>query len=165
MTFTARDLKIPLEKPLGTEEIKYLIPHRPPLLLVDRVTEIGDGFIKGYKNLTVNETFFQGHFPGLPIMPGVYMIEAAAQLSSICEIIRIKKEEGEDIEKLGVFMGIDNARFKAIVRPGDRLDMEASKIWLKRNIGKYSVKGFNGDNLAFSAELSFAILNRKDAAF
>ncbi|MDX1919823.1 MAG: 3-hydroxyacyl-ACP dehydratase FabZ [Candidatus Caenarcaniphilales bacterium] len=165
MAFTAVNLKLPLEKPLGSEEIKYLLPHRYPLLLVDRVTEIGEDYIKGYKNLTFNEDFFRGHFPGIPIMPGVYMAEATAQLASIFEIIRVKKEEGENVEKIGVFLGIDNARFKAMVRPGDRLDMEANKMWLKRNVGKFSVKAFNEGKIAFSAELSFAILDRKDAEF
>ena len=107
------------KKEMDILQILELWPHRYPFLLVDRVTDYEPGvYAKGYKNLTFNEPFFQGHFPSNPIMPGVLQIEAMAQLGAAA-FLTLPEYEG----KLTVFAGIDNARFKNIVRPGDRLDM------------------------------------------
>lgn len=113
-------------------QIMKLIPHRYPFLLVDRITECVPGeYSKGYKNLTWNDNFFQGHFPNNPIMPGVLQIEAMAQCSA--PILLCLPEYKN---KLALFAGIESAKFKNIVRPGDRLDME---IKLTKLRGPYAV--------------------------
>ncbi len=115
-------------------EILDLLPHRYPFLLVDRIVEIEEGsFIRGYKNVTINEPFFQGHFPGEPIMPGVLILEAMAQIG----ILFAKKTAPDELEsKLFVFAGMDGVRFRRPVRPGDRLDMELRLLKRKRLIWK-----------------------------
>jgi 3-hydroxyacyl-[acyl-carrier-protein] dehydratase len=108
-------------------EIMNLIPHRYPFVLVDRITECVPGkYCKGYKNVTINEEFFNGHFPGNPIMPGVLQIEALAQLSA-GTLMTLPEYKGKTV----LFVAIDNARFKNIVRPGDRLDMESELVKIK----------------------------------
>ena len=105
-------------KPISMDvmEIMEMIPHRYPFLLVDRITECIPGeYSKGYKNLTANEMFFNGHFPNNPIMPGVLQIEAMAQAAAPI-LLTLDQYKG----KLALFAGIDHARFKNIVRPGDR---------------------------------------------
>lgn len=138
---------------LTIEEIRKIIPHRYPFLLVDRVTEInGYEFIKGYKNITINEEVFQGHFPQLPVFPGVLIIEAMAQLSAILILRRF-----EESQRMAFFTGIDNARFRQPVIPGDRLDMEVTNI---RDRGKFVVtegKAFVDGTLVASATLSSAM--------
>lgn len=135
-------------------EIMEMIPHRYPFLLVDRITECVPGeYCKGYKNVTMNEQFFCGHFPGNPIMPGVLQIEAMAQLSAGI-LMTLPEYKG----KLALFAGIDGARFKNIVRPGDRLDMESRIIKRKGPIVKAEVKAFVDGKLTVSAELTFSIM-------
>ena len=112
--------------------VMKLIPHRYPFLLVNGITECVPGeYSKGYKNLTWNDNFFQGHFPGNPIMPGVLQIEAMAQCSAPI-ILCLPEYKG----KLALFAGIESAKFKNIVRPGDRLDMEIKLVKLR---GPYAV--------------------------
>jgi len=115
-------------------EVLELLPHRYPFLLVDRIVEVEEGsFIRGYKNVTINEPFFQGHFPGEPIMPGVLILEAMAQMG----ILFAKKTAPDELEdKLFVFAGMDGVRFRRPVRPGDRLDMELRLLKRKRLIWK-----------------------------
>ena len=124
-----------------TVEIMKMIPHRYPFLLVDRITECVPGkYSKGYKNLTMNEEFFQGHFPDNPIMPGVLQLEAMAQCSAQI-LMTLPQFKG----KLALFAGMENVRFKNIVRPGDRLDMEIELLKLKGPIGKsHAVGKVNG---------------------
>ena len=135
-------------------EIMKMIPHRYPFLLVDRITECVPGeYCKGYKNVTMNEQFFCGHFPENPIMPGVLQIEAMAQLSAGI-LMNLPEYKG----KLALFAGIDGARFKNVVRPGDRLDMESTIIKRKGPIVKTEVKAFVDGKLTVSAELTFSIM-------
>jgi len=139
-------------------QIKQLIPHRYPFLLVDRVTSIEPGIrAKGYKNLTANEQFFEGHFPFKPIMPGVLMVEALAQLGCIAILV---KDEFKG--SLGVFTGIDGLKFRTMVQPGDRLDLEVELIKLKGPIGKMKGIAKVGDKIACEGEISFAIIKNAD---
>lgn len=135
-------------------DILKMIPHRYPFLLVDRITECVEGeYCKGYKNVTMNEEFFCGHFPNNPIMPGVLQIEAMAQLSAGI-LMTMPEYQG----KLALFAGIDGARFKNVVRPGDRLEMESRILKKKGPVVKAEVKGFVDGKLTVSAELTFSIM-------
>ncbi len=115
-------------------EIMQVLPHRYPLLLVDRILEIELGKrIVGLKNVSINEPYFQGHFPGFPLMPGVYILEALAQVGGILMI----KSLGLEVGKYAVvFAGIDDARFKRPVYPGDQLILELEVITLKKSLSK-----------------------------
>lgn len=139
---------------LDAKEIQNIIPHRYPFLLVDKILEIEEGKrAVGIKNVTINEPFFQGHFPGNPIMPGVLIVEAMAQVGAV-SILAMEEYKG----KLAVFTGIDNLRFKKQVVPGDTLRMEVTMIAMKRGIGKAKAEAYVGDQLAVSGELMFAIV-------
>lgn len=136
-----------------TVDIINMIPHRYPFLLVDRITECIPGkYAKGYKNLTMNEGFFQGHFPGNPIMPGVLQLEAMAQCSAPI-LLCLDEYKG----KLALFAAADNVRFKNIVRPGDRFDMEIELLKLKGPIGKSHAKGFVDGKLVVEADMTVAM--------
>lgn len=140
----------------GIQEIMAKIPHRYPFILIDRVTEHVQGkSIKGYKNVTINEPFFQGHFPGDPIMPGVLQLEAMAQLGAV---LMMSTEAAQG--KLMVFAGMDNVRFRRMVTPGDRLDMECALIRLRPPIGKSQCKAFVDGELVVEAELMFSMVDR-----
>lgn len=145
---------------MDIEQIKKLIPHRFPFLLVDCVLELEDERIKTLKNVTVNEDFFNGHFPGSPIMPGVLQIEAMAQ--SGCILMMEKKVEKPE-EHYIVFSGIRNAKFRKPVVPGDQLIMEISLVNQRRNFitmeGEATVEG----NVTCELEASAAIVAREDA--
>ncbi|SCY87135.1 3-hydroxyacyl-ACP dehydratase FabZ [Alkaliphilus peptidifermentans] len=142
---------------LNNIEIQKIIPHRYPFLLVDKIIEMEAGKTAvGIKNVTINEPFFQGHFPGKPIMPGVLMVEALAQLAAItCMGL-----EGNE-EKLGVFTGIDNCKIRRQVTPGDTLRLEIEMTTLRRGIGKAEGKVFVEGKLACSANLTFALIDRE----
>ncbi len=145
------------EKYMNINEIKELIPHRYPFLLIDRVTYIEPGLKgKGYKNLTANEPFFQGHFPDRPIMPGVLMIEALAQLGCVAIL---SKEEFKG--RIGVFSGIDGFKFRSMVTPGDRLDMEVELIKMKGPLGKMAARAYVGDKLACEGEITFTMITEE----
>ena len=139
-------------------EIQNLIPHRYPFLLVDKVLEVEEGKrAVAIKNVTINEPFFQGHFPGNPIMPGVLIVEAMAQVG----LIAIKTQE-ENKDKLGVFAGIDTMRFKEQVRPGDTLTIEVELTALRRGIGKADAVAYvDGDKLAAKGKIMFALVDDK----
>ncbi len=136
-------------------EVLNLLPHRYPFLLVDRIVEFqANEFIKGYKNVTINEPFFQGHFPGEPIMPGVLILEAMAQLG----ILFAKKTAPEELEsKLFVFAGMDGVRFRRPVRPGDRLDMELRLVKRKRVVWKMAGTASVDGETAVEAVLMAAV--------
>ena len=134
-------------------QILDLVPHRYPFLLVDRITECVPGeYSIGYKNLTLNEEFFQGHFPGNPVMPGVLQIEAMAQCSAPV-LLSLAKFKG----KLALFAGLDNVRFKGIVRPGDRLDMRVDLVKLKGPIGKSHGVGMVDGKIVVEADMTVCI--------
>lgn len=131
-------------------QIMEMIPHRYPFLLVDRITECVSGkYSRGYKNLSMNETFFQGHFPNNPIMPGVLQIEAMAQCAAPI-LATLPEFKG----RLTLFAGIDNVRFKNIVRPGDRLDMYIELTKVKGPIGKCHGTGTVDGTVVVEADLT-----------
>ena len=137
-------------------EIMRHLPHRYPFLLVDRVLECIPGErIKATKNVTANEPFFQGHFPGYPVMPGVLVIEALAQVSVILVYKTLNRLP--DGKSLIFFAGIDNARFKRQVLPGDQLLLESTEKRLVRGVGKFAVRASVGDALVAEAELLAAL--------
>lgn len=141
------------EVPIDINKIRGVLPHRYPFLLIDRVVYIEPGSkAKGYKNITANEPFFQGHFPGNPIMPGVLILECMAQLGCIAMLM---KEEYKNM--IGLFAGIDSVRFKRPVIPGDRLDLSVELLKLKGQIGKFKGEAKVGDALAAEAEVLFAL--------
>jgi len=142
---------------LNCNEIQKIIPHRYPFLFIDRVDEIipGEKAI-GYKNVTVNEYFFQGHFPGEMVMPGVLMIEALAQVGAVAILIE-EKNKG----KLVYFGGINKARFKRKVTPGDCLRLETQIIKRKGPFGLGKAIATVSGQVAVEAELIFAIENKE----
>lgn len=141
---------------LNCNEIQKIIPHRYPFLLVDRIEEIIPGEMAvGYKNVTANESFFQGHFPGEMIMPGVLMIEALAQVGAVAILI-LEANKG----KLVYFGGINKARFKRKVIPGDCLRLEIQIIKQKGSFGLGKATATVNNQIAVEAELIFAIGNK-----
>jgi beta-hydroxyacyl-ACP dehydratase FabZ len=138
---------------LDVREIMKILPHRYPMLLIDRITELEPMVrARGYKNITANEPMFNGHFPGNPLFPGVYMIEALAQLGGTAIL-----EPGDMARKVPYLVGIDKAKFRRPVVPGDRLDMEAIVTKHKLNIGWVAVEASVDGNLVLRAELIFSI--------
>lgn len=135
-------------------QIMEMIPHRYPFLLVDRITEcVPSKSCKGYKNLTMNEGFFQGHFPNNPIMPGVLQIEAMAQVGA-----GILMTVPEYAGKLVVFAGIEKCRFKRIVRPGDKLEMEVVLTKFRAPVFKaHGIATVDGQ-VAAEADMTFSIV-------
>jgi 3-hydroxyacyl-[acyl-carrier-protein] dehydratase len=137
-------------------EIMRYLPHRYPFLLVDRIVEfVENKSIRGIKNVTMNEPFFEGHFPGYPVMPAVLVIEALAQIASILAWKMSGREPGDGA--LIFFAGIDGARFRRQVRPGDQLMLEADVQKLVRGVGKFSVRAKVDGELVAEAELMAAM--------
>ncbi|AIC99937.1 hydroxymyristoyl-ACP dehydratase [Bacillus subtilis subsp. subtilis str. OH 131.1] len=140
---------------LDTQQIKEIIPHRYPFLLVDRITEVEEGKrAKGYKNVTANEEFFNGHFPQYPVMPGVLIVEALAQVGAVAMLI---KEENRG--RLAFFAGIDNCRFKKQVKPGDQLHLEVEIIRARGTIGRGKGVATVDGEVVCEVELTFASEN------
>jgi beta-hydroxyacyl-ACP dehydratase FabZ len=138
---------------IHVREIMTILPHRYPMLLIDRILELEPmTFARGYKNISVNEPMFEGHFPGNPVLPGVYMIEALAQLGGTTVL-----KPGEMARKLVYLVGVDNVKFRRPVIPGDRLDMEARVLRTRRNVGWVAVKATVDGKLACNGELMFSI--------
>ena len=141
---------------LGPAEIRALIPHRYPFLLVDRIEELEPGArAVGIKNVTQNEPFFQGHFPDYPVMPGVLIVEAMAQVGAVSVMVN---EEYRD--KLALFAGIDNVRFRRQVVPGDVLRMEVEIERLKGRIGRGKGRATVDGEKACEADLMFAFADK-----
>ncbi|WP_054199811.1 3-hydroxyacyl-ACP dehydratase FabZ [Clostridium baratii] len=138
---------------MGIKEIKEILPHRYPFLLVDRVTEMEEGkSITGYKNVTINEEFFNGHFPEEPVMPGVLILEAIAQVGAIA-ILSKEKFKG----KIPLFAGADKVRFRQKVVPGDRLELSCEIVKLRGPVGiGKGIAKVDGKKVC-EAEIMFAI--------
>jgi beta-hydroxyacyl-ACP dehydratase FabZ len=138
-------------------DIMSFLPHRYPFLLVDRILEIeGDKRIVGLKNVTINEPFFQGHFPGAPVMPGVLIIESMAQVAGVM----IYRDMPDKERKLIYFTGIENAKFRRPVLPGDQLRIEMELLNRRNNFGKMSGQATVEGKLAAEAIVTFAISER-----
>jgi 3-hydroxyacyl-[acyl-carrier-protein] dehydratase len=145
---------------LDIKQILQLMPHRFPILLVDRVLELEPGVrIAAIKNVSVNEPHFQGHFPGHPVMPGVLIIEALAQAAAVLTYVTMKTSYPEGT--LFLFAGIDGARFKRPVEPGDQLRLEATMDRVKRGVGKFTCRALVDGELACEAELMCALHKAK----
>ncbi|QNO15666.1 3-hydroxyacyl-ACP dehydratase FabZ [Alkalicella caledoniensis] len=142
---------------LNIEDIKKIIPHRYPFLLVDKIEEVEIGKrAVGYKNVTANEEYFNGHFPDYPVMPGVLMVEAMAQVGAVAIL---SKQENKN--KLAFFAGIDKVRFKKQVIPGDVLKLEVEIISQRGPIGKGQGTVTVDGKVAVTAELMFAIADKQ----
>ncbi|RKI49264.1 3-hydroxyacyl-[acyl-carrier-protein] dehydratase FabZ [Clostridium paraputrificum] len=138
---------------MDINEIREILPHRYPFLLVDRVTEVVEGkSIKGYKNVTINDQFFQGHFPEKPIMPGVLILEALAQLGAV-SILSMNEFKG----KIPMFAGADKVKWRKPVVPGDRLDLNCEIIKLRGPIGIGKAVATVEGKKVCEAEIMFAI--------
>lgn len=143
---------------MDIEKILSILPHRYPFLLVDRVVECVPGsHIHAYKNVTFNEPFFQGHFPGAPIMPGVLILEALAQTGGLLAASGMENSlEG----KLFLFTGLDNVKFRRQVAPGDRLDLQCSGMRMKLGMCKMEARAFVDGQLAAEAVIKAALGDR-----
>lgn len=138
---------------LNVKEIQEIIPHRPPFLLVDRIVELEEGKrAVGIKNVTVNEPFFTGHFPDYPVMPGVLITEALAQVGAVA-ILNVEGNRG----KIGFLAGLDGFRFRGQVVPGDTLRLEVEIIRLKGSIGKGRAVAKVDDKVVAEGEIMFAL--------
>ncbi len=145
------DVENKYEPPIDIRGILELLPHRYPFILVDRVLEIDKGkSIVGLKNVSMGEPFFQGHFPGEPVMPGVLILEGMAQVGGLLAYLSVPDMIGE---KLVYFAGLDKVRFRKIVRPGDQLIFKLDMIRQKAKLTKMSGKAYVNDELAAEAEL------------
>jgi beta-hydroxyacyl-ACP dehydratase FabZ len=140
------------------QEIMQFLPHRYPFLLVDRIVEFEElKRIVAIKNVTFNEPFFQGHFPGVPIMPGVLIIEAMAQAGGVLVFKTLPDRE----KKLVFFMGIEKAKFRRPVRPGDQLRIEMTVVRVKSRVGKLRGKAFVDDSLVAEAGITFSLVDKE----
>jgi 3-hydroxyacyl-[acyl-carrier-protein] dehydratase len=143
---------------IDINEIKKLLPHRYPFLLLDKVIDYEAGVsLQAIKNVTVNEPFFQGHFPVKPIMPGVLIVEALAQASAILGFVSI--EEKPEKEELYFLVGVDRARFRKPVEPGDQLILETRHLSVRRNIWKFDTVAYVNDKKVASAEILTTVVD------
>ncbi len=142
---------------LNSRQIEAILPHRYPFLLVDRVVHIDleANEIIGVKNVTANEPFFQGHFPGAPIMPGVLILEALAQTGGI-----LVHKKGYT-QKIALLLHVTGAKFRRPVTPGDVLYLHAQAIHISNNGGRFKAQAMIGDQLAAEGELSFALVDKQ----
>lgn len=144
---------------LESQEIQAIIPHRYPFLLVDRIIELDKGKrAVGIKNVSNGDSFFQGHFPGHPIMPGVLIIEALAQVGTVA-ILTMPEYEGY----LGLFAGLDDVKFKKQVIPGDQLRLEVELVKLRKTFGVAKGRAYVGEDLAAEGTLKFFLERMKPA--
>lgn len=142
-----------LPRMLDINQIQEIIPHRPPFLLVDKIVEMEEGKrAVGIKNVTMNEPFFTGHFPGYPVMPGVLITEALAQVGAVA-ILNVEANKG----KIGFLAGLDNFRFRGQVVPGDTLELEVEITRLKGSIGKGKATARVEGKVVAEGEIMFAL--------
>ena len=142
---------------VDVQRIMEMIPHRHPFLMIDKVVDmVANARATGIKNVSINENYFQGHFPARPVMPGVLIIEAMAQTAAVLVVHTLGPEsEG----KLVYFMSVDNARFRRPVFPGDRLDVHVTKQRHRGNVWRFEGRAKVGDNLMAEAVFAAMILN------
>lgn len=142
---------------LNLKEISKILPHRYPFLLVDRIVYLNleENAIIGQKNVTANEQFFQGHFPGAPIMPGVLILEALAQTGGI-----LVHQKGYN-QKIAVLLNVNNAKFRKPVLPGDVLFLHATGLHFSSKGGRIQAKAMVNEQLAVEAEISFALVDKE----
>jgi len=144
---------------MDIQEIMDFLPHRYPFLLIDRIREMEEGVrIKALKNVTINEPFFCGHFPGVPVMPGVLMIEAMAQAGGV---LMFNSLEGKET-KVAMLLGVEKCKFRKPVRPGDQMMIEVEVLRLRSRLGKMLGKTYVDGAVAAEAEISFALVERSD---
>jgi 3-hydroxyacyl-[acyl-carrier-protein] dehydratase len=147
---------------MDIQEILRKLPHRYPIILVDRVLELVPGErVVALKNVTINEPFFMGHFPGHPVMPGVLIIESLAQACAILAFVTLEAKEGDGT--LFYFAGIDAARFKKPVIPGDQLRLEAEMGRAKRGIGKFTARALVDGQVVCETEMICAVRKASEA--
>jgi beta-hydroxyacyl-ACP dehydratase FabZ len=147
-----------METPLDASAIQRILPHRYPFLLVDRITEFVPGErIVGIKQVTIGEPFFQGHFPGAPVMPGVLIVEAMAQVGAVYALQQIEGRE----QKLVLFSGIDNARFRRPVVPGDTLTITVTPLRVGGRVQKMHGEAHVEGQLAAEADIMSVVTDRK----
>lgn len=143
---------------LDVKEIQKVLPHRYPFIMLDRVTEVDPGkSAVGYKNITMNEPQFQGHFPGIPIMPGMLQLEAAAQLSCIVMLMLPEYQEGY----IGLFTGLDEVKFRRMVVPGDKLIIITELKKFRFPFGKFDFRAEVDGELSVEGSLSFAMSKKE----
>jgi beta-hydroxyacyl-ACP dehydratase FabZ len=144
-------------KVLDINMIQRILPHRYPFLLVDRIVEVAEKKVVGIKNVTINEPFFQGHFPGHPIMPGVLILEAMAQVGGVAALTA-----KENIGKLAYFLSINNAKFRKPVVPGDILRIEVDLLKMKMGIIQTRAVAKVEGNVVTEADMMFAFVNPQE---
>ncbi len=144
---------------LTTDEIRTILPHRYPMLLVDRILEMSDDRVVGLKNVTANEPFFQGHFPGYPIMPGVLVVEALAQCGGVLAL----RDMPDRDKKVVLFSAIDGCRFRIPVTPGDQLRLELNILRKRGAVIKMQGRAYVGARVATEAVLMCSVADRPTA--
>jgi len=147
---------------LDVIEIQKILPHRYPFLLVDRVTSLESGqSIEAYKNVSISEGIFQGHFPGHPIYPGVMIVEGMAQAGGVLAFKSLSQEEQDDVDnKVVYFMSIDKCKFRSPVRPGDKLEYKINVLKHKGNIWVFKGEAYVDGKLTTEAELKAMIVDK-----
>ena len=144
------------DRRMGLEDIKKCIPHRYPFLFIDTVTAMEPGeWAEGYKMVSGNEWFFPGHFPGLPLLPGVISVEALAQLAAVCFL---QDAPGNTV---GVFSGLDGVKFRRPVRPGDRLDLRIELVRRRGPFVRVKARASVQDDTAVEGTMSFTLLKEE----
>lgn len=148
---------IPQSKTFDLKEILKILPHRYPFLLVDKIIEIDleKDTVIGQKNVTFNEAFFQGHFPGAPLMPGVLILEALAQAGGV--LVHLKDPENQ---KIAVLLAVNNAKFRHPVRPGDILLLKCEGLHFSSKGGRVQATALVDGKIAVQAEISFALVDK-----
>jgi len=146
---------------LDVVEIQEILPHRYPFLLVDKVTEMIEGDnVVAYKNISISEPVFQGHFPGHPIYPGVMILEGMAQAGGILALKSSGLSDEEIKQKVIYFMSIDGAKFRSPVKPGDKLEYRIKVLKLRKNLIVLDGKAYVGDTLVSEAELKAMVVDK-----